>query len=126
MFYRQPDEGSGPFNALAVNRECSGLTGACVALLRSTYDEVGGLTESLPVNYNDVDFSFKIGHAGLRMVWVNNARAFHFESQTRVAVVHAWEYDIITRRWPTPDQDVWMPEFGFTPPRRKKRSPARP
>jgi O-antigen biosynthesis protein len=121
-FYRQPDVGSGPFNVLAVNRECSGLTGACVALLRSTYDEVGGLTETLPVNYNDVDFSFKIARAGLSLIWVNNAKGYHFESQTRVAVVQAWEYETVSRRWRTPDQDVWLPDYGFVRPTARKRS----
>ncbi len=114
MFYHWLDDVPGPFNDLAINRECSGLTGACVALKRSTYDEVGGLTESLPINYNDVDFSFKIGYAGYSRVWIANARAYHFESQTRVAVVHDWEHKVIHRRWFTPEFDLYMPAHGRT------------
>ena len=114
MFYHWLDDAPGPFNGLVVNRECSGLTGACVAVKRSTYDEVGGLTESLPINYNDVDFSFKIGRAGYSRVWIANAKAYHFESQTRVAVVHDWESKIIRRRWATPEFDLYMPMFGRT------------
>lgn len=120
MYYREPDDRRGPFNALAVNRECSGLTGACLALTRSTYEEVGGLTEILPMNYNDVDLSFKIAREGLRRVWVNNAKAYHFESQTRVAIVDPWEYPIIERRWQTPVQDVYAPDFGRVVPTRPK------
>ena len=45
----------GPFAALRVSREVSGLTAACVALRRETYERVGGLCEVLSVNFNDVD-----------------------------------------------------------------------
>lgn len=126
MFYKEPDDDFGPFNALVVNRECSGLTGACVAVRRDVYLAVGGLTEALPVNYNDVDFSFKIAYHGLRRVWIANARAYHFESQTREAVVARWEYDFLERRWATPVQDLYVPDYGTTrgdiPRRRKARS----
>ena len=39
----------------------------------------------------------KIAAAGYRLVWVANATAYHFESQTRVAVVADWERDLLTR-----------------------------
>ena len=59
--------------ALMVNRECSGLTAACAALRREVFDEVGGLCEALPINFNDVDLSYKLRHLGYRLVWVANA-----------------------------------------------------
>lgn len=114
MFYKMPDTEPGPFNALAVSRECSGLTGACLAIRRSVYDEIGGFTESLPVNYNDCDFSFKLRAIGLSRIWVANTRAYHFESQTREATTHRWEYEIIARRWNTPKQDLYVPDYGLT------------
>jgi glycosyltransferase involved in cell wall biosynthesis len=118
MFYRYLGEDPGPFAALTVNRECSGLTGAWVALKRSTFFEVGGLTEALPINFNDVDFSLKVAHLGLRLVWVASARAYHFESQTRVAVVDDWEREFVHARWDIPAQDLYMPDFGA--PRRSR------
>lgn len=121
MYYKRPSDEPGPFNALAINRECSGLTGACIAVKRSTYDEVGGMTEALPANYNDVDFSFKIGFLGLRRIWVANATAYHFESKTREPVVHAWEYQIIHERWATPERDSYAPDFVDTTPRSRPR-----
>ncbi|MGA9748846.1 MAG: glycosyltransferase [Nocardioides sp.] len=129
MFYRELADDPGPFNALVVNRECSGLTGACVALRRSLYHEIGGMTESLPINYNDVDFSFKVGRANLNRVWVANATAYHFESQTREAVVARWEYEFLERRWVTPYQDLFVPDYGTTrgdiPKRKRKGRPGR-
>jgi glycosyltransferase involved in cell wall biosynthesis len=105
------DEDPGPFGALAVNREASGLTAACVALRRETYSEVGGLTEALPVNFNDVDLSYKVRAAGKRLVWLADARAYHFESQTRQTLVRQWEPDIIHARWNVPEQDLYIPEL---------------
>ena len=98
----------GPFAALEVSREVSGLTAACVALTRETYDEVGGLCERLPVNFNDVDLSLKIRSLGLRLLWLENARLYHFESQTREPRVHAWEYELVTERWHFPREDTFL------------------
>jgi O-antigen biosynthesis protein len=101
----------GPFTALSVNREVSALTGACLAVLRATYDRVGGISESLPVNYNDVDFSFKILREGARLVWLSEPTAYHFESQTREPVVYSWEHETMKKRWSGPDFDQYLPEI---------------
>ena len=121
MFYKKPAFWKGPFNAMAVNRECSGLTGACVALKRSTYEEVGGLSEDLPLSYNDVDLSHKIGAAGYRRLWIANAKAYHFESKSREPTVQPWELEFVRTRWKSPDHDVYMPLYG---PTAKRRAPA--
>jgi GT2 family glycosyltransferase len=103
------DDAPGPWGALQVNREATGLTGACVALRREVYDEVGGLAELLPVNFNDVDLGFKIASTGRRLVWLADVRAFHFESQSRHAVVQVEEHLFIQRRWPLPPDDPYLP-----------------
>ena len=106
-----PDD-PGPFAALRVNRECSGLTAACVALRRETYQEVGGMCEELPGNFNDVDFSFKVRRTGGRLLWLADVELYHFESQTRESVVHQWEYDLVTQRWTIPRRDVFLPDYS--------------
>ena len=126
MFYKKPGGWPGPFNALLVNRECSGLTGACIAVRRSVYYEVGGMTEVLPHSYNDVDFSAKIAAAGLRRLWIANARAFHFESKSRVPTVHPWELKLLRSRWDFPLRDPYMPTYGpSTKPRVKTSNGSR-
>ena len=126
VFAGAPVEDPGPFAALLVNRECSGLTGACIALTRATYEEVGGLSEQLPVNFNDVDLSYKVTSSGRRLVWVANAVAYHFESQTRKAVVHPWEAELVFRRWAVPDEDRYLPgESRRTAERKRARRAAR-
>jgi GT2 family glycosyltransferase len=100
----------GPFCALMVDREVSGLTAACVALRRNVYLEVGGLSEQLPLNFNDVDLSMKLRTAGYRMVWLNRVQLYHFESQTRVPLVHTWEVELMRSRWGAPERDSYSHE----------------
>ncbi len=89
----------GAYGELWMNREVTALTGACIAVRRSTFEEVGGFAEGLPVNYNDVDFCLKLGHAGHRLVWVHDVLLYHFESITRSNEVRPWEKRFITERW---------------------------
>ncbi|MCM3661054.1 glycosyltransferase [Georgenia satyanarayanai] len=99
----------GPFSELTINRECSGQTAAAAAVRREVFEEAGGFCEALPGNFNDVDFSRKIGHLGYRTVWVAAASAYHFESRTRKPTVHEWEYRFITTRWDFGGDDPYMP-----------------
>lgn len=103
----------GPYAALCVNREASGLTAACIGMRREVFQEVGGFSESLPVNFNDVDLSRKVGSAGYRMLWIANARLYHFESQTRVPVVHKSETEFVWSRWSFPEEDPYMPGIHY-------------
>lgn len=97
------------FGALAVNREASGATAACAAIRRDVFEEVGGLTEYLPRNFNDIDLSMKITKAGYRILWMSHSVLFHFESRSRRPGVHQWEIDKIIHRWGTPERDRYLP-----------------
>ncbi len=97
------------FGALALNREASGATAACAALRREVFEEVGGLTEELPANFNDIDLSLKIARAGYRILWMAHSVLFHFESSTRKRIVEAWEVDTIVRRWGKPSRERYVP-----------------
>ena len=74
---------------------------------REVFVEVGGFSERLPANFNDVDLSLKVRAAGYRLVWLNRVRLYHFESQSRVAEVHQWELDILRERWGIPRIDAY-------------------
>ena len=94
-----PGDGPGPHQLLVVEREVSGVTAAAALVRRTDYDEVGGFDESLPVNFNDVDFSLKMRATGRRTIWTPEASWFHFESQTRPPTARPEEFDEIERRW---------------------------
>lgn len=110
-FIFAPRHDLGPFGALTVNREASGVTAAAAAMRRETYFEVGGFTETLPANFNDVDLCNKVRRCGYRIVWVANVEMYHFESRTRERAVHQWEVDIAFGRWGKPQTDAYLPVF---------------
>jgi GT2 family glycosyltransferase len=94
-------EERGMEDLLIVDRECSGVTAACAALRREVYEQVGGMCEALPVNFNDVDLALKIRRLGLRVVWTPHVVLYHFESLTRGRKneVSAFESDYVRNRW---------------------------
>ena len=89
----------GEIGILKVARECSGVTGACVMIRRNAYFEVGGLSSSFPLSFNDVDLSFKMLDRGYRIIWTPFARMFHFETASRPNVSTPEELEMITNRW---------------------------
>ena len=56
------------------------MTGGCLLLRRSVFEELGGFDESLAVAFNDVDLCLRIRDAGLRIVWTPAAELYHHES----------------------------------------------
>ena len=98
-------------SALIVNRECSGLSAACLAIKRSLYEELGGLSEQLPINFGDVDLSLKAQRAGYRLLWMVGPTAYHFEARSRQAVVLPREARTLNRRWELPNHDRYLPHL---------------
>jgi GT2 family glycosyltransferase len=98
-YYRVRSSSLGQYGDLWVDREVSGLTGACLAVRRDVFEEVGGFSELFPVNYNDVDLGLKIRRTGRRLVWLAGVVLYHFESMSRSNAVHDWEKELICRRW---------------------------
>ncbi len=90
---------TGPFAGLMVDREVSGVTGACALLPRQVYFQVGGMNVELPANFNDVDLCLKVTGAGYRILWTPHARLYHYESKTRIARVLLYELNILRNRW---------------------------
>jgi GT2 family glycosyltransferase len=69
---------------LVLPQNISAVTGACLAVRREIWEEVGGLNEhSLPVAYNDVDFCLRVREAGYRNLWTPYATLYHHESASR-------------------------------------------
>jgi GT2 family glycosyltransferase len=69
---------------LSLVSEFSAVTGACLAVKKDLYIELGGLDEkNLAVACNDVDFCLRLRERGLRNVWTPFAELFHHESVSR-------------------------------------------
>lgn len=78
-----PDEEDYYFGRNRVTYNVAAVTGACLMVARKKYEAAGGLDESLPVAYNDVDFCFKLLEAGYVNVQRNDAILCHHESLSR-------------------------------------------
>lgn len=90
-------------------REVTAVTGACLAVRRSVFQEAGGFDdEYLPISYNDLDFCLRLRARGLRNLYVPDARLIHHESLTRAAsekessrkAEASKEAQILMDRWP--------------------------
>lgn len=74
---------AGAFGELSVSRNVAAVTGACLLVARSVFEEVGGFDERFAVNYNDVDFCLAARYAGYRIVQPANVTLIHHESISR-------------------------------------------
>jgi len=64
-------------------REYGCVTGACLMVSKNKYRQVGGFTECLAVEGNDVDFCFKLLRAGYYNVYNPHSVLYHYESASR-------------------------------------------
>ena len=123
---------------LALARSLLCVTGACLAMRRAVFLEVGGLNaERLGIAFNDLDLCLRVGEFGYRVVWTPFAELFHLESQSRGVpdtpekqAQEEREVDYLWRYWRHAfDRDPfhnpnltcgWHEPLRLCPPRRRK------
>lgn len=59
------------------------VTGACLMMRKSLYEQLGGLDESFAVSLNDVDLCIRAWKAGFVNVFTPFAELYHYESVSR-------------------------------------------
>ncbi|WP_338824274.1 glycosyltransferase [Bradyrhizobium septentrionale] len=102
-----PRNAAGYFGRNQLTSSVSAVTGACLVVRKSVYDEVGGLDETnLSVGFNDVDFCLRLVERAYRNVWIPHAELYHHESVSRgfdntleKADRFRKEIDYMLRRW---------------------------
>jgi len=92
-------EFGGYSNNVLVAQNYLAVTGACLMTRRDAFEEVGGLSTTLPVNYNDMDYCLKQRAAGRRVVYDPDTVLYHFESSSRSTEVEDWEKEALLDRW---------------------------
>lgn len=76
----------GYFTRLHLTHNLSAVTGACLLVRKSVFEEVGGLNEEhLAIAFNDVDLCLKVREVGYRNLWTPYAELYHHESVSRGA-----------------------------------------
>jgi GT2 family glycosyltransferase len=79
-----PPAARGYFGDLMLVRNVSAVTGACLAIKRSVFEEIGGFDEvNLPIAFNDIALCFEALSHGYRIVVTPYSRLIHYESFTR-------------------------------------------
>ncbi len=80
-------------------RSYSAVTGACMAVRREVFEELGGFDEGLPVAFNDVDFCIRLGRAGYRVLYTPHAELTHYESVSRGLSGYQGDFAGFLARW---------------------------
>jgi GT2 family glycosyltransferase len=97
---------------LRVTREVAAVTGACLAIRRAVWDELGGFDPRFQINYNDVDLCLRARRAGYSVILECGAVLHHREAQTRSTIVTPDEKALFTSVWAS---ELAKPDPFFNP-----------
>jgi GT2 family glycosyltransferase len=83
-YSRRPRGYAGQIGRALLAQDLSAVTGACLVIRRTVFDEVGGFDAThLAIAYNDVDLCLRIRERGYRILWTPYAELYHVESASR-------------------------------------------
>jgi GT2 family glycosyltransferase len=88
--------------SLTSTRDFSAVTGACMMLRKSVFNELRGFDETMPIGFNDTDLCLRIRAAGLRILYDGTTMLYHYESATRSLtqqVFHPEDTATMIDRW---------------------------
>jgi len=102
---------------LRVTREVTAVTGACMVMRRTMWDDLDGFDDRFPVNFNDVDLCLRATKRGYKVLLEARAVLTHEGAKTRNPVVYRQEHELLYRLWwpvlSEPDR-FFNPQFGNT------------
>ena len=97
---------TGYFDRLRITANYAAVTGACLMVERTKFDDAGGFDEALPVAFNDVDFCIRLLKAGYYNLCLSHPVLYHHESKTRgpedtveKQIRFRGEIDLMEARW---------------------------
>ncbi|MDE2232571.1 MAG: glycosyltransferase [Patescibacteria group bacterium] len=100
-----------------LSHESTAVTGACMVIKRSIFNELGGFDEGYSHNYNDVAFCLELRKRGYLNVVATRAELQHFEGVTRPAAMSPKGQQMLRdegiklgRAWQVPDR-YWNPNM---------------
>jgi glycosyltransferase involved in cell wall biosynthesis/GT2 family glycosyltransferase len=73
----------GPYGSTEWYRDYQAVTGACLAMRRAVFDELGCFDELYQVGYGDIDLCLRAADAGYRVIYTPFARLLHHEGGSR-------------------------------------------
>jgi len=97
---------------LRLTREVAAVTGACLAIRRTLWEELDGFDRRFHANYNDVDLCLRARRAGYSVVLESRAVLHHREARTRAVAVTPAERSLFWSLWA---RELSGPDPFFTP-----------
>lgn len=81
--YKVPEANVGYMGKLCYAQNVTAVTGACMMIKKSLYNQLKGLDEEFAVALNDVDFCLRVRKLGLLNIFTPFAELYHYESKSR-------------------------------------------
>jgi len=125
--FKYPRDDLGYYFSTCAVRNFSAVTGAVMMTPASLFKKLGGYTEDLPINFNDVDYCLKATRAGFATVYAPEAELVHYESMSRARTVSNHEVEYFERQWADFTTDPYYnesmlnnsnPDYKFVPTKR--------
>lgn len=85
--------------SLVCAREVSAVTGACLMMRKSLFQEIGGFNEHFFTAYQDVDLCLRLRERGLRIIYTPQVVAVHHESVSRKSYYDMVDRMLLLDRW---------------------------
>ena len=98
-FKHLPAESPGYCGLAQVIRNTSAVTGACMMVRRTVFEELGGFDERLQFAFNDIDFCLRARERGYLVVYTPYAVLSHYEGATRGILHLRADEQHMRRRW---------------------------
>ena len=80
-----PKHSTGYMERLRIVQNVSAVTGACMLVSKSVYNQVDGFNDEYKVAFGDIDFCLKIRACGYLNIWTPFAELYHYEYRSRGA-----------------------------------------
>ncbi|MBN2679350.1 MAG: glycosyltransferase [Acidithiobacillaceae bacterium] len=74
---------TGYFGRAVLHQRFSAVTGACILLRRSIFEQASGFDEAFPVSLGDIDLCLRVQELGYANIWTPYAELLHHESASR-------------------------------------------
>lgn len=82
-FVGLPADSPGYLGLAGITREAAALTGACIAIRRALFEEIGGFDEHLQIAFNDTALCLEALRRGNRNLYLGDVSVIHHESKSR-------------------------------------------
>ncbi|MCA0246933.1 MAG: glycosyltransferase [Proteobacteria bacterium] len=90
------------------------VTGAVSMMRAVDFWRVGGYSEELPINYNDVDFCYKLASEGYSVVYEPKAELIHYESVSIGKTGRPEDAQFFAKKWAPLVNDSFYNQYCFS------------